>query len=112
MSATAQGPIDARLEAYRAMFRLDGKTALVLGAASGIGKASAEALAALGATVICADKNREGAEATSREIGMADRAGVHVLDAGNADAVKALAVAVEAAHKRLDIAVTTPAIPA
>jgi NADPH:quinone reductase-like Zn-dependent oxidoreductase len=48
VSATAQGPIDARLEAYRAMFRLDGKTALVLGAASGIGKASAEALAALG----------------------------------------------------------------
>jgi hypothetical protein len=42
VSAPAQGPIDARLEAYRAIFRLDGKTALVLGAASGIGKASAE----------------------------------------------------------------------
>lgn len=101
---------DKRLAAYRDLFRLDGKTALVLGAASGIGKASAEALAALGATVICADRNREGVETTAREIGMEHRAGVHVLDAGSAEAVKALAVAVETTHKRLDIAVTTPAI--
>ena len=64
----ASGPIDERLEAYRAMFRLDGKTALVLGAASGIGKASAEALAALGATVICGDKNKEGVETTAADI--------------------------------------------
>jgi NAD(P)-dependent dehydrogenase (short-subunit alcohol dehydrogenase family) len=101
---------EQRLEAYRNLFRLDGKTALVLGAASGIGKASAEALAALGAIVICADKNKAGAEATSREIGMAGRAEVHVLDAGNAEAINALAVAIAAAHQRLDIAVTTPAI--
>jgi NAD(P)-dependent dehydrogenase (short-subunit alcohol dehydrogenase family) len=103
-------PAEERLAAYRNLFRLDGKTALVLGAASGIGKASAEALAALGATVICADKNKEGVEATSRDIGMQSRTEVHVLDAGNADAVKALATAIEATHKRLDIAVTTPAI--
>jgi len=101
---------EKRLAAYRDLFRLDGKTALVLGAASGIGKAAAEALAALGATVICADKNREGVEATSREIGMEHRAGVHVLDAGDAAAVNALATAVETTYKRLDIAVTTPAI--
>jgi NAD(P)-dependent dehydrogenase (short-subunit alcohol dehydrogenase family) len=101
---------EQRLAAYRDLFRLDGKTALVLGAASGIGKAAAEAMAALGATVICADKNREGVEATSCEIGMTGRAEVHVLDAGNADAVKALALAIETTHKRLDIAVTTPAI--
>ena len=101
---------ETRLAAYRDWFRLDGKTALVLGAASGIGKASAEALAALGATVICADKNREGVEATAREIGMIGRAEVHVLDAGHAESVKALALAIETTHNRLDIAVTTPAI--
>jgi NAD(P)-dependent dehydrogenase (short-subunit alcohol dehydrogenase family) len=100
--------IEQRLQSYRKLFQLDGKTALVLGAASGIGKASAEALAALGATVICADKNKSGAETTAAEIG--GRAEVHVLDAGNGDAVNALATAIEAAHKRLDIAVTTPAI--
>src|SRR5262249_46814586 len=47
--------IEKRLESYRNRFRLEGKVALVLGAASGIGKAAAESLAALGATVICAD---------------------------------------------------------
>ena len=39
--------IEKRLEAYRNRFRLDGKIALVLGAASGIGKAAAESLAAV-----------------------------------------------------------------
>ena len=36
---------------YRKLFDLTGKTAVVLGAASGIGKSSAEALASLGARV-------------------------------------------------------------
>jgi NAD(P)-dependent dehydrogenase (short-subunit alcohol dehydrogenase family) len=108
VSAAAQGPIDARLEAYRAMFRLDGKTALVLGAASGIGKASAEALAALGATVLCADKNKQGVETTAATIGT--RAEAHVTDAGSAASVNALAAAIEREHKRLEVAVTTPAV--
>lgn len=99
-----------KFEAYRNLFRLDGKTALVLGAASGIGKASAEALAALGATVICADKNKLGVEATAAEIGAHGRAEVHVLDAGDGAAVDALAAAIAATHESLDIAVTTPAI--
>jgi NAD(P)-dependent dehydrogenase (short-subunit alcohol dehydrogenase family) len=99
--------IAERLQAYRNRFRLDGKIALVLGAASGIGKACAEALAALGAVVVCADKNKQGVEATAAEIGA--HGGVHVLDAGDGDAVNALAAAIEATHKRLDVAVTTPA---
>ena len=99
--------IEHRLEAYRSRFRLDGKTALVLGAASGIGKASAEALAALGAAVICADQNKAGVEATAADI---NSRGIHVLDAGDSDAVNALATAIASTHQRLDIAVTTPAI--
>jgi NAD(P)-dependent dehydrogenase (short-subunit alcohol dehydrogenase family) len=98
---------EQRLEVYRRRFRLDGKTALVLGAGSGIGKACAEALAALGATVICADQNKNGVEATAAEIGSNS---VHVLDAGDGDAVNALATTVATTHKRLDVAVTTPAI--
>ena len=42
---------------YRKLFDLTGKTAVVLGAASGIGKSSAEALAGLGAKVVCADRD-------------------------------------------------------
>ncbi|WWP77199.1 SDR family NAD(P)-dependent oxidoreductase [Bradyrhizobium sp. 26S5] len=53
---------------YRKLFDLTGKTAVVLGAASGIGKSSAEALASLGARVLCADRAQEGAEATAAAI--------------------------------------------
>jgi NAD(P)-dependent dehydrogenase (short-subunit alcohol dehydrogenase family) len=103
----ANGALDERLDAYRTMFRLDGKTTLVLGAASGIGKACAEALVALGATVICADNNKEGVETTAAEIG---RGQAHVVDAASAESVNALAAAIEANHERLDVAVTTPAV--
>src|SRR5215510_7678080 len=98
----ANGPIDERLEAYRAMFDLSDKTALVLGAASGIGKASAEALAALGAHVICADIDQKGAEATAADIGGKARR----VDAGKSGDIKALATAIKAEHARLDIALT------
>jgi NAD(P)-dependent dehydrogenase (short-subunit alcohol dehydrogenase family) len=70
----------------------------------------AEALAALGAAVICADKNREGVEATAAEIATRSRAEAHVVDAGSAADIDALAAAVTAKNARLDIAVTTPAI--
>ncbi len=105
-----EASIATRLERYRAAFDLSGRTALVLGAASGIGKASAEALAALGADVFCADKDRVGVERTASEIGTRVKAAPHITDAGVAEDVSAL---VEAALKfapRIDIAVTTPAI--
>jgi NAD(P)-dependent dehydrogenase (short-subunit alcohol dehydrogenase family) len=102
--------IAQRLGAYCAAFDLSGKTAVVLGAASGIGKASAEALAALGANVICADKDRAGVEATAADIGSAVKAQAHVIDAGNADDIARLAEAAKNFAPRLDIAVTTPAI--
>ena len=53
---------------YKAMFRMDGEVALVVGGGSGIGQASAEALAAQGATVIVADLRLEGAEETAARI--------------------------------------------
>src|SRR5512141_771926 len=96
---------------YRKLFDLGGKTAVVLGAASGIGKSSAEALAALGARVMCADRSGEGAEATAAGI----RAQGGSAEAASGDAASAADVAALAARTmkkfpRLDIAVTTPGL--
>lgn len=102
--------IEQRLKNYRAGFDLSGKTAVVLGAASGIGKASAEALAALGANIICADRNRDGVERTAAEVGRYVKAQAHVTDARNADQITALSEAALKSSGRIDIAVTTPAV--
>jgi NAD(P)-dependent dehydrogenase (short-subunit alcohol dehydrogenase family) len=96
---------------YRKLFDLEGKVAVVLGAASGIGRSSAEALGDLGASVICVDRAAEGAEATAAAIvargGHAEPA---VADAANAAAVRALADEVKRKWSRVDIAVTTPGL--
>ncbi|MET0133074.1 MAG: SDR family NAD(P)-dependent oxidoreductase [Kibdelosporangium sp.] len=73
---------------YTRLFRLDGRRAVVLGAGSGIGRESALALAAHGASVICADVNFAAAQATASEIG-ADAYEINILDT---DAVQQAAV--------------------
>jgi NAD(P)-dependent dehydrogenase (short-subunit alcohol dehydrogenase family) len=50
------------------MGRLDGKVAIVTGAASGIGRASASLFAREGARVLAVDKNTEGLDETVRSI--------------------------------------------
>lgn len=49
--------------------RIDGKTALVTGGASGLGRATVEALLALGARIVIADLGSSGGEAVSKELG-------------------------------------------
>lgn len=71
------------------MRRFVDKIALITGAASGIGHATSIRLAHEGASVVCADRDFEGAERTAREI--ADRNGEAIaleLDVTDEDAVK------------------------
>src|SRR5215218_3545997 len=67
--------------------QLDGRTALVTGAASGIGEACARRLAAAGAKVTVVDRDGEGAERVAGELGgtpvtadLTDPAGLDGLD--------------------------------
>ncbi len=78
------------------MFDFRGKTAVVTGAASGIGRASAQYFHACGANVVMADINPSGLESAASELGTADRHGLVTYDASEpsgADAVIARATA-------------------
>ena len=69
---------------------LSGKSAIVTGSASGIGREIALTLGADGASVTVADRNPEGAEAVARQIaesgGIGRAAFVDVTDSGQVDA--------------------------
>jgi NAD(P)-dependent dehydrogenase (short-subunit alcohol dehydrogenase family) len=71
------------------LFRLDGKVAVVTGAANGLGRSFALGLAAFGATVICADRNLAGADETAslakQSRGRAEAAHVDVADEASVD---------------------------
>ena len=85
-------------------FDLGGRVAIVTGAGSGIGAASARLLAAAGATVVCVDRDRETLDATCSAIvddgGAASGVTVDVTSRSDVDALVRDAVA---AHGRLDV---------
>jgi NAD(P)-dependent dehydrogenase (short-subunit alcohol dehydrogenase family) len=73
---------------YPALFRLDGRTAVVIGAGSGIGAETARALGAAGARVHCADRDTARAEEVAASIGdHADAVHIDLLDPGSVEAV-------------------------
>jgi 2-hydroxycyclohexanecarboxyl-CoA dehydrogenase len=87
---------------------MNGKTAVVTGAASGIGKATAFELARAGARVFLADINRERGAATQSEAQAQNlRAEYLHLDVADAQSVKQFADQVLARAGRADILVNT-----
>jgi NAD(P)-dependent dehydrogenase (short-subunit alcohol dehydrogenase family) len=91
--------------------QLDGTVALVTGAGSGIGAATAERLASEGASVLMADLNREAVEAVASRIvqGGGDAVAVAVDVTDDADVSRMVATAVER-WGRLDRAVNDAGI--
>lgn len=92
--------------------RLQGKVAVVTGAASGFGEAISKRFAEEGAAVVCADMNAGGAAHVAEAIlaagGRAASIGADVTDAGQATATIAAAVA---GFGGLDILVNNAGVP-
>ncbi len=92
---------------YRALFDLTDRKALVVGAGSGIGQASAEGLANVGAYVYCADVRLDAAEETARAI----REAGYQAEAVHVDITQSASVRDLVAHTGpVDILVATPSI--
>ena len=86
------------------MFDLSGRVACITGAASGIGEAAAETLAAAGAAVALGDIDGEGAARTrDRILGGGGRAVAMPVDTTHADQVSALVAAAADEFGRLDV---------
>lgn len=86
------------------MGMLQGKRALVIGAASGIGAATARLFAADGARLVCADLDAARGQANAQAIG----APFHALDIAERAQVHAVVDAAAQALGGLDIVVNTP----
>src|SRR5579862_6910765 len=92
------------------MMRLDGKVAMVTGAASGIGKEIARTYVREGAKVVIADLNLKGAQAAADELG-GSRAAVGVaMDVTNEAEVETGMAKAIAAFGKLDILVSNAGI--
>jgi 3-oxoacyl-[acyl-carrier protein] reductase len=85
-------------------FDLTGRVALVTGAGSGIGRASAEVLAGAGAVVVCADIDADRAAETARAIlGEHGKAESAQIDVSRKDDVETLVGHVTARHGGLHV---------
>jgi NAD(P)-dependent dehydrogenase (short-subunit alcohol dehydrogenase family) len=90
------------------LFDLTGKTAAIIGGASGIGEAIAIGAAQLGATVVVLDANEDAARRVAAAIGTHASAGA--LDIRDGAAVNAQLESVAHTRNGLDIVVCTPSI--
>jgi len=92
-------------------FDLEGRCSIVTGAAMGLGKAMAEALAEAGSDIVIADINMEAAEATAAEL---SRIGTRVTamrcDVTNPDQAEQLSESVLETFGRIDVLINNAGI--
>ena len=93
------------MSAYKGRF--EGRTAVVTGGASGLGKASAARIVAEGGMVVLWDLNADALKATAEEVGATH---VVALDVSDADAVAAAAEQSNTALGRIDILIASAGI--
>jgi NAD(P)-dependent dehydrogenase (short-subunit alcohol dehydrogenase family) len=99
------------MQSFNDLFRLDGRIALVAGAASGIGRSAALGLAAAGATVVCADINETGAKIVAGEIHkQGGKAEALTLDITDEQSIASTLQHIQEQHSQVHILVSTPAV--
>jgi short-subunit dehydrogenase len=94
-------------------FTFRGRTAVVTGAASGIGEQVAHALARRGTTLVLLDRDAERLRAVASEIRFLNRdieVGTIIVDLGDATALELVAEGVRAAHPRVDLLVNNAGV--
>ncbi|MEO9822869.1 MAG: SDR family NAD(P)-dependent oxidoreductase [Paracoccaceae bacterium] len=95
------------------MSMFEGKVAIVTGASSGIGKATAKLLAERGATVVCAARREDEIAELSQSIRDGGGKASHICtDVAEASDVEAMVAHAAETHGRLDIAVNNAGIGA
>lgn len=96
---------------FENLFRMDGKVAVVTGAGNGLGRSFSLGLAAFGATVICADRNLEGADETVSLIKQSRGKGepLHV-DVAEEKSVDAMWAKIAENYGRVDILINNAGI--
>jgi NAD(P)-dependent dehydrogenase (short-subunit alcohol dehydrogenase family) len=93
------------------VFRVDQKVALVVGAGSGIGQATAVALGQSGATVVCADVKLEAAQTTvDRMAKEGSQADACMIDIRSKESVQQQVDKIAKERGKIDILVATPAV--
>jgi NAD(P)-dependent dehydrogenase (short-subunit alcohol dehydrogenase family) len=105
----SDGP--AGTAAARSPFGLDGKVAIVTGSSRGIGRATAETMARLGATVVISSRKAEACEAVADTIRQrGGKASVMACNVSRKDEVEALVAETLRVHGRIDILVCNAAV--
>ena len=94
----------------KSLFSLEGRTALVTGGGTGLGRMIATGLAEAGADVMIASRKMEVVEATAREITGPGKVTALQGDVGTEEGILELATAVRALTDRLDILVNNAGI--
>jgi 3-oxoacyl-[acyl-carrier protein] reductase len=87
----------------------DGQVVLVVGAASGIGRAAAQLIASRGATVVIADLDKAGLASLQSELSLSANQ-IKTVDLSNQSSVQELVASVITDHGRIDALVNTAGI--